>query len=141
MKSELIAIPVFEERISPLLDVSERFVIFEVKDSEVIQKIEVSIKAETERFRIQKLKELGVAVVISGAVSRYLSHIIIEAGITHIPWINGRVNDVINSYLNNTLESILPEKGSCGGMMRKGKLITGAVCGKESALNEEKEII
>jgi len=141
MKSKLIAIPVFEERISPLLDVSERFVLFEVKGSEVTQKIAINISAETDRLRIQKLKEIGVAVIISGAVSRYLSYIISETGIKHVPWISGPVDEVIKSYLNNTLQSVLPEKGSCGGMMRKRKLVTGAACGNGSTENDKKEII
>lgn len=136
MKSELIAIPVFEERISPLLDVSERFVLFEVKGSTVTQKIEISINAETDRFRIQKLKELGVAVIISGAVSRYLSHIIIETGMKHIPWINGPVDEVIKSFLNNTLHSVIPENGSCGGMMRNRKLVPIAAYQKETKKND-----
>ncbi len=141
MKSKLIAIPVFEERISPLLDVSERFVLFEVKGNAVTQRIVINLNADSDRMRIQKLKEIGVAVIISGAVSRYLSYIISETGIKHIPWISGPVDEVIKSYLNNTLQSVLPEKGSCGGMMRKRKLISGAVCGKETSENDKKEAI
>ena len=141
MKSKLIAIPVFEERISPLLDVSERFVLFEVKENEVTQKIVIKLNVDSDRMRILKLKEIGVAVIISGAVSRYLSHIISETGIKHIPWISGPVDEVIESYLDNTLQSVLPEKGSCGGMMRKRKLVTGAACGNGAAENKKKEII
>jgi len=141
MKSKLIAIPVFEERISPLLDVSERFVLFEVTGNAVTQKIVININSETERLRIQKLKEIGVAVIICGAVSRYLSYIISETGIKHIPWISGPVDEVIKSFIDNTLQSVLPAKGSCGGMMRKRKLVTGAACGNGSAENDKKEII
>jgi predicted Fe-Mo cluster-binding NifX family protein len=139
MKSELIAMPVFEERISPLLDVSERFALFEVKDKMITQKIIININAETDRMRIHKLKELGVAVIISGAVSRYLSYIIDENGIKHIPWISGRIDEVIKSFLNNTLQSVPPENGSCGGMMRKRKLIAGDACIKEPGINNKKE--
>jgi len=124
MKSELIAIPVFEERISPLLDVSERFVIFEVKDKRITQRIVININAETDRLRIQKLKELGVAVIISGAVSRFLSYIISETGMRHISWISGPVDEAIESFLKGTLDPVIPKGGSCGGMMRKRKLVT-----------------
>lgn len=140
MNSKLIAIPIFEERISPLLDVSERFVLFEVKDKSVTQRIVISINAETDRMRIFKLKELGVDLIISGAVSRYLSHIITGMGMRHIPWISGPVDDVIKSFLNDTLHSIPPEKGSCGGMMRKGKLIKDTEYSKESLKKDLKEI-
>ena len=141
MKSELIAIPVFEERISPLLDVAERFVIYEVNEKHITQKIIINLNAVTERFRIQKLKELGVSVIISGAVSRYLSYIIDESGIRHIPWINGRIDDVIISYLENTLTPVIPEKGSCGGMMHKRRLQAGTECGKGSEKYQKKEIV
>lgn len=141
MKSELVAMPVYEERISPLLDVSERFVIFEVKGEAVTQKIEISIDAENERFRIRKLKELGVSVIISGAVSRYLSHIITGTGLKLIPWISGPADDVIKSFLDNTLISVLPEKGSCGGMMRRRKLVSGNGCGAQTSNNDKKGIL
>ena len=127
--------PVFEERISPLLDVSERFALFEVKDKLITQKIIININAETDRMRIYKLKELGVDVIISGAVSRYLSYIIDETGIKHIPWVSGRVDEIITSFTNNTLQSVLPANGSCGGMMRKRRVIDGNPCSKESNIN------
>ena len=127
MKSKLIAIPVFEERISPLLDVSSRFVLYEINKGAVTQRIVINIDADSDRSRIQKLKEIGVGVIISGAVSRYLSYIITETGIRHIPWNSGPVDEVIKSFLNNTLEPVIPKGGSCGGMMRKRKLTTGSV--------------
>jgi len=141
MESQLIAIPVYEDRISPLLDVSERFVLFEVRDKMITQRIVISINAESERMRIHKLKELGIGVIISGAVSRYLSFIIVETGIRLILWISGRVDDAIDLFLNNTLQPVRPERGSCGGMMRKRKLVQNITFGSDPAKNERKEII
>jgi len=141
MKSELIAIPVFEERVSPLLDVSEKFVIYEIKDGLITQRIIININADSDRMRIQKLKEIGVAVIISGAVSRYLANIIVDTGLRHVPWISKPVDEVINSFLNDTLESVFPAKGSCGGMLRKGKLISDTACCKEEIKNNKKEIL
>ncbi|PKL17908.1 MAG: hypothetical protein CVV49_08630 [Spirochaetae bacterium HGW-Spirochaetae-5] len=140
MKSELIAMPVFEERISPLLDVSERFVLFEVKNKRVTQRIVINVNAETDRMRIQKLKELGVALIISGAVSRFLSFIISDIGIRHISWISGPVDEAIESFLNGTLEPVQPKGGSCGGMMRKRKLVADLHL-KGSVENDKKETL
>ena len=140
MNSELIAIPVFEERISPLLDVSERFVLFEVSDGLVTQRIVINVTADSDRMRIQKLKEIGVAVIISGAVSRYLANIISDMGLIHVPWISGPVDEVIKLFLNDKLNPVFPQKGSCGGMMRKGKLVADSISGKGPEKNKE-EII
>lgn len=118
MDNELIAMPVFEERISPLLDVSERFVIYEINNKRIVQRIVVSISDVPDITRIQKLKEIGVSVIISGAVSRHLSHIITESGVKHIPWANGPVDEIIKLYIEETLFTARPDSGSCG-MQRK----------------------
>lgn len=121
MNNELIAMPIFEERISPLLDVSEKFVIYEINDKKVTQKAIVNINAVSERARVEKLRDIGVSLIISGAVSRYLSYIITECGLKHIAWASGPVDEVINLYLNNTLVTSRPESGSCAGILKSGK--------------------
>lgn len=136
MKDKFIAMPIFEERISPLLDVSERFVLYEINDGAVTQKVIISINAENERVRMLRLKELGVGVIISGAVSRYMCHIISETGIRHIPWISGPVDVAINSYINDSLQSVLPGNGSCGGMMRRRRLVKDQF--EDSELKQDK---
>ena len=138
MNNELIALPVFEERISPLLDVSEKFVIYEINDKKITQKAIVNINATSERVRIEKLRDIGVSLIISGAVSRYLSYIITECGLKHIAWASGPVDEVINLYLNNTLVTSRPASGSCGGMLKSEKVNRGSRCmkGKEKHNNE-----
>lgn len=140
MKSELIAIPVFEERISPLLDVSERFVLFELGNNAVIQKVVINIQGESDRGRILRLKELGVAVIICGAVSRYLTGIINVAGLRLIPWISGPVDEVISSFVNNTLIAAFPPEGSCGGMMRRRMSVSGKRCCDEAMKNKQENV-
>lgn len=141
MDSELIAMPVFEERISPLLDVSEKFVIYEINDRKITQRAVLNINSVSERTRIQKLKEIGVSVIISGAVSRYLSYIIIDSGMKHIPWASGPVDDVIKSYITGSLVTTRPEEGSCGGILKKRKKGTGIICRmqEEKIYKEESE--
>lgn len=111
MKQEMVAMPVYQERISPLLDVAQKFAIYEINDDEIKQKITVDINVESEPLRIEKLKELGVTVVIGGAVSGFVSSVIAEKGIHLISWINGPADEVINHYLNHTLNmcsNVLP---------------------------------
>jgi predicted Fe-Mo cluster-binding NifX family protein len=140
MNNELIAMPLFEERISPLLDVSERFVIYEINQGKITQKAVVNINEPSERGRVLKLREIGVSLIISGAVSRYLSYIISDTGLKHIPWASGPVDEVIECYLNNTLITVRPSGGSCGGILKKRKNDAGIICGENSKKNHEGEI-
>jgi predicted Fe-Mo cluster-binding NifX family protein len=121
MKSQMIAIPVFQERISPLLDVAKKFALYEVADGEIKQKLIIDIHAECEPARIEKLKELGVSVIIGGAVSGFVAGLIYEKGINLIPWINGAVDDVMRLYLKDELHASLSENPACMKGRRRGR--------------------
>lgn len=117
MKNELVAIPVFQNRISPLLDEARRFVIFEIADGAICQKIVINLDLATCAMRISRLKELGVITLVSGAVSGDVSDIIIEKGFRHYPWNSGDVNEIMELYLRKRLRPCRASVSQC----RKGK--------------------
>lgn len=120
MKNEMVALPVFNERISPLLDVANRFAIYEIVDDRISQKIMVSLHDESVIQRVQKLKELGVSLIIGGAVSGFVTHVIAEKGIRLISWINGEADKVIHSYLRDDLDYAAEDTRGCGRGRRRG---------------------
>ena len=120
--------PVFQDHISPLLDVSNRFAIFEVAGGEIIQKMVLSINEENELLRVDRLKELGVSTVISSAVSGHVSRIICDRGLKLIPWISGPVDEIIERYVSNCPLPCCA--GYPGGCARRG---SGAGRGKRRA--------
>ncbi len=134
MKSELIAVPVFQNRVSPLLDVSSRYAIFETVDGHIKQKMDISLNTECETRRVEKLKEIGVDTIICGAVSGCVAHIINEKGMRLLPMIYGPVEEIIEHYPTDTLSSYCPGPGRCSGRpgQRFGK------CGRKSAVNKNK---
>lgn len=119
MNNELIAIPVFQERVSPLLDEARRFALFEVCDGAIIQKMVINVDLDTDAMRICKLKDMGVTTLVSGAVSGYLSRFIVEKGLRHYPWVNGNVDEVIESYLKGGLAECFGGKRRCEGGRRR----------------------
>lgn len=129
MKSELIAVPVFQNRVSPLLDVSSRYAIFEAEDGQIKQKMDISLNTEGETRRVEKLKEIGVNTIICGAVSGCVAHIINEKGMRLLPMIYGPVDEIIEHYLTDTLGPYCTGTGGCtmGKRQRQGK------CGRDYA--------
>ncbi len=115
----MVAMPVYQERISPLLDVAKKFVIFELESGEIRQKLIIDIHAEADPFRIEKLREIGVSVIISGAVSGVVSRMINERGIRLISWVNGPVDDVIELYIRDALRPYCPAPRGCGRKRRQ----------------------
>ncbi len=138
MNTQIIAIPEFQERVSPLLDEARRFILLEVKDGQVVQKSTVSINSDSAALRIAKLREIGVTVIISGAVSGYLSRVISENGFQHYSWVSGQVDDVIGAYLEGNLKLSPDCTKPCRGSGRScGR---GIVNSKKNIAQEEKII-
>lgn len=135
MKSELIAVPVFQNRISPLMDVSNRYMIYETEDGEIKQKIDISLNAEGEPQRVEKLKDIGVNTIICGAVSGYVAHIVGEKGMRLLPMIYGPIDEVIDRYLDNSLASYCPKPEGCEH--RKG---TGRAGCSRRAIKRKKDM-
>ena len=105
-----LAIPVWENKISPLLDTASRFLIVEVdKRKEVSRYITPVVKKDLYE-RCMKLKENGVDVLICGAVSRELSNMIATSGIVVFPEISGMVDEILTAYSKGTLLSPTWEK-------------------------------
>jgi len=130
MNTQIVAIPEFQDRISPLLDESRRFILLELSDGRVVQRSTVSLKAESAALRVAKLREIGVTVIISGAVSGYLSRVISENGFQHYSWVSGPVDEVIAAWFEGSLklspDCTKPCRGtgrSCGRGIVNGKKI------------------
>ncbi len=121
MKIEMIAVPVFQDRISPLMDVSNRYMIYETEDGEIKQKIDINLNADAEPQRVEKLKDIGVDTIICGAISGYVAGIVGEKGMRLLPMIYGPIDEVIDSYLHNTLGSYCPGPTDCAGRKRKSR--------------------
>jgi predicted Fe-Mo cluster-binding NifX family protein len=119
MKQEMIAVPVYQERISPLLDVAKKFAVYEIKEGEVKQKITLDIHTDDEPQRFEKLKEIGVSVIIGGAVSAFVSEIIHEKGIRLISWITGSVDNTIELYIKDALKPVRGETSEWQGCKRR----------------------
>lgn len=127
MNNELIAIPVFQERISPLLDEARKFVLCEVCDGLITQKIILNVDLDTDAMRICKLKDIGVTSIICGAVSGYLSRFIVDKGLRHFPWIIGSVDEAIELYLKGELIECHAGPRRCEGGGSRRCCITGSI--------------
>lgn len=117
----MIAVPVYQERVSPLLDVAKKFAVYEIIAGEIKQKIIADIHSDDEAERFGKLKEIGVSLIIGGAVSSFISELINTKGIRLVSWISGPVDDIIELYLKDELKSVQGKNFTCRrGRKRRG---------------------
>ena len=98
-----VAIPQWQERISPVFDVACKLLLFEVKQGRIETHRAVNIPAGNTSKRIEILHRLGVKILICGAISQPLEAAVISTGIWVISYTCGHVKDVLNAFLNGEL--------------------------------------
>ncbi len=101
--NRLVGVPVFRNRVSPVLDACTRMVLVGPNEGEGTVTRAVSIGGCSLFDRAGELKRLGVGTVICGAVSEAFSRLIEAEGIELISGVSGEVGEVLAAYRNGTL--------------------------------------
>ncbi len=119
-----IAIPIWEGRVSPVMDTANELLVIEVNDgAEVSRQVERTPRPYGTHLA-KFVSDLGVEVVLCGAISRQLESLLERSGIEIIGCIKGNVDEVIMAYLNDTLDSrhfFIPANRVGHGHRRKGR--------------------
>ena len=108
-----LGVAVWGDRVSPVLDMSRRFLIVEVEDGQEVSRHEIDVREDHLPCRVVRIRELGLDVLICGAVSRPLAGMLVGSGISLVGWINGNVDDVLQDFLSGKLDA-------CRFDMRRG---------------------
>jgi predicted Fe-Mo cluster-binding NifX family protein len=121
-----LAIPIRNDRVSPVFDTASRVLVLDLTDGieQARQVVEVA-QATFPTERAKRLAELGVNVLVCGAISRTLSGFLSAAGIVIIPWVSGAPEEVLRAYLTGRLSDPCWRMPGCGGQQRRGNAQAG----------------
>lgn len=98
-----IALPIWEEKISPVLDTASRLLILESKDQKKFSRKEAVLEEKEISQRCFRIRKLGVDLLICGAVSRSFSDLLQASGVHLISGISGAVEDILDAYFTGKL--------------------------------------
>lgn len=96
-----IAVPIWEGRVSPVFDTATRLVIIEVQGNKELKRFEADISTEELHKKCDLINELKIDCLICGAISRIFLERLNALDIKVIYGISGKVDMVVNAYLNN----------------------------------------
>lgn len=100
-----VAISIWQDRISPVFDTSQCLQIFTVNGEQVDSRRE-NISERLALSKIQWLTELGIDVLICGAITPSLHFDVLAAGIEVWPFACGYAELILNDFLtNNKIDS------------------------------------
>lgn len=128
-----VALTAWENRISPVFDAARTLLIADIENGEIVNRRYDSLFPEMSARLAARLKDLGVEVLICGAISQLPAAVIEAGGVQLIPFIGGNIEDVLTSYAKGTqIVSVFSMPG-CGGRQRRQR-------GRAFFLNEQKEV-
>ena len=98
-----IAVPIWQDKVSPLLDAASRLLIVETEDKRESSRFETVFDEVSISRRCQRIQGLKVDVLICGALSRSFSMMLKGAGIHIISGIFGPLEEILQAFFQKTL--------------------------------------
>jgi len=98
-----IAIPVYRDNVSNVFDFAHRLLLVDFENAKVINRSEVALESQSLPQRAGQLKSLGANVLVCGAISQALACMVAASGIQVLPYVAGRVDDVLEAYFTGQL--------------------------------------
>jgi predicted Fe-Mo cluster-binding NifX family protein len=97
-----IAISIWEDKISPLLDTASKLLIIENETPKESSRYEVYLLKQDISKKCRFIQSLNIDVLICGGVSRQFLEMLKASGIEVISGISGLARDVLEAYLQGT---------------------------------------
>lgn len=127
-----IAIPTWNHHVSTVCDFSDRLLIVTVESGHMTDRTFVSFFEGTILEKAARLQQLGVKVLLCGAVSKPLERMLVASGIRVRPFLRGTVDDALEAYLKGYLDDPRFNLPGCSsgrwrrrgrGMGRRGRYV------------------
>ena len=99
-----IAMPVWENQVSTVLDFSETLLIVNIENREVRGESHINWSMCNDTMKLALMQEEGVTVLLCGAVSKPMQVMLENSGINLISGLRGGKDVILKAYLEGTLD-------------------------------------
>ncbi len=99
-----IAIPIFHNRVSPVLDTCTRLLVIDFEGKSGVKKKEISFDVYARSNRFEIIKNLKPDAIICCGISDVFDKMLKSAGIRLISGIAGDVEQVAEAFLSNRID-------------------------------------
>jgi len=100
-----IAISIWNKSVSNVFDFSTELLLLEFDNSQEISRASVELSEQSLVHKANKLRSLGVDVLICGAISREMLCSISDSKIEVLSYVTGSIDDVLDAYLGGELDA------------------------------------
>ena len=128
-----VALTAWEDRISPVFDSARTLLIAEIENGEIVRRRKEPFFPEMSYRLADWLHNLGIDVLICGAISQLPAGIVESSGIKLISFVGGNAEEVLGAYAEG--EQIVPAFSMPGCGWRHGRRK-----GRNAVFNRNKEV-
>jgi len=100
-----VVLTVWGNRISPVADSARQLLVVDVADRAIRDRRTEYLDSESVFYRARRLADLEVKIFICGAISDFFAGLVEGYGIRLIPFICGQAEEVLDAYLDDSLQS------------------------------------
>jgi predicted Fe-Mo cluster-binding NifX family protein len=110
-----IAIAHWQNRISPVFDVADRLILIDVEDGREVHRESLRLEDCDPFRRTRALSDLGVDVLLCGAVSHGLEKALVAAGIQVLGFLGGKLESIVSAFIDGQLNDGRLPRADCSG--------------------------
>lgn len=117
-----VAIPYWENRISPVMDTAENFLFVDIQNGKRVKDTRKNLGEKSPFEKVEHFKKHSVNWLLCGAISDYYYNLFSAKRIKIIPWLRGDIDHVLEAFVcNNLFEPgfIMPGCKGFGRRMRR----------------------
>lgn len=107
------AFTVWNDRIAPLFDVAGKIHVVESEAGNITAQTRVCLDDPLPALKIRRLADLGVQMLVCGAISRSARNMVTDYGIELVAYINGDLDTVIDAWQHDQLRTDVLRMPGC----------------------------
>lgn len=110
----------WDNRIAPVFDTARQIHVVEAQAGQLVSEAQETLSEDVSVQKALRLVELGVGVLVCGAISRPMHEMVVAYGIQVIPFVAGDLREVIQAWLKGDLgRDAFAMPGCCGRGRRR----------------------
>ena len=113
------AFTVWNDRIAPLFDVAGKILLVESKAGNITAQTRVCLDDPLPALKARRLADLGVQMLVCGAISRTARNMITAYGIELAAYINGDLDTVIDAWRHDKLRTAVLRMPGCNSPFQR----------------------
>jgi predicted Fe-Mo cluster-binding NifX family protein len=115
------AFTVWNDRIAPLFDVAGEIHVVESEAGNIMAQSRVSLDDPMPALKIRRLADMGVQMLVCGAISRSAQSMVTAYGIELAAFVNGDLDTVIDAWLCDELFADVLRMPGCNSRFQRGR--------------------